>query len=369
MKMKGLISLLIIVFLHLASVSSLFGQVFPGNNWDQKSASEFDFDIRQFESMENEISTGVFGEIHSVVVIKDGFLAYENYFNGWHRDSLQSLQSITKSIIATYAGIAIQNEYIDVVDVPILPFFEDSFNVVNLTSNKTAISLRHLMTMQSEFEWEDGWNNPNNTWNEILGYRGDWYKKILDLPVTDSPGTSFQYQNGNPTLVTGLIQQASGQSIIEFAQNYLFEPLSITNYNFWQGNGGPENNGHALIYLRPVDLAKIGYLYLNKGRWKSKQIIPEWYVEEATHPHIENAEENPFYTYDYGYFWWINPRFKDHNSSKDTEKIFMARGAGGQNLIIWPEQNLICVITAWNLERPNITQTIFDRFILPAVKS
>ncbi len=345
-------------------------QIFPDENWTPKPLQELGFNIKRFEAMEDSLSSDLFGEIHSVIVIKDGYLSYEKYFNGWHRDSLQSMQSITKSIISTYTGIALQNVYLDSLNTLIQPIFEKEFEIEHHSSNKKAIRVHDLLTMQSGFKWiEKGWNDPDNIWREILEFEGNWYKKVMDLPVPAKPGTLFQYQNGNPTLITGLIQQISGRPIQEFAEEYLFNQLSISPYDFWQGNGGPEHNGHALIYMRPVDLAKIGYLFLNEGRWKSKQLIPEWYVEEATFPQIKNAEENPFYKYDYGYFWWVNPTSKNDGWLTPNGSLFMARGAGGQNLIVWPEEKLVCVITAWNLQRPNITQTIFERFIVPAVQS
>jgi uncharacterized protein (TIGR02246 family) len=217
------------------------------------------------------------------------------------------------------------------------------------------------LTQRHGLKWETRpWNDPDNKWRELLQTKGNWYELILKTPMDTLPGRVFNYGSIAPVLVTGIVQNASKMKIDVFAKKHLFEPLDIDDYRFWQGNGGPQNNGLALLFLTARDMAKIGQLYLQKGKWDNAQVIPEAFVEAATSPIVDNAESNGFYSnYDYGYFWWIDPVGKDGRKSK----VFLARGAGGQNIIVSPEENMVVVTTAWNLRRPNKVQTIYDRYL------
>ncbi len=360
----------IFLFLFLISLhQSLLAQIYPDHNWVSGTLKEFDISEAPLSEMEVKIDVGDFGDIHSVIIVKNGKLVYENYFNGWNRDSLQQTQSVTKSVVSSYVGIAIQKGLIDDINKPVYPVFQNDFEIAELTEEKRKLSLADLMTMRAGFEWESRWVNPNNTWRKILDTPGNWYKMILDRPMAYSPGTYFQYHEGNPVLVAGYIQALAGEPIQEFARKNLFTPLQIERYRFWPGNGGPDQNGAVLLFMRPVDMAKFGYLYLNKGVWKGTRILPKWFVEESTSSIVKNAEDNPLYSsFDYGYYWWVNPQIRDKHIQKPEGTVYLARGTGGQNIIVWPEQNIVCVITAWNLQRPNFPQTIFDRFIVPAIQ-
>ncbi|WP_138429516.1 serine hydrolase domain-containing protein [Fodinibius saliphilus] len=357
-------TLLLLAFHH-----GSFAQSLNGSNWQMWSPKKAGVEVEYFKVMEDSIQSGYFGEVHSVLVIKNGRLIFESYYNGSHRDSLHTLQSITKSITATGVGIAIQSGIIEGVHERILPVFRDKFEVRALNDNKKSLTLYDLMTMQAGFKWKEGaWNGPENSWRKIVEYKGNWYKKILDTPVTKVPGSMFEYQSGNPILVNGYIQTVSDGTLTNFYQQYLFEPLQINNIHFVDVNGGAEKNGGVVLNMRSQDLAKIGYLYLNKGRWQGQQIVSSSFIKDAVSTHVSHAEENAFYSYSYGYFWWLNPLNKLESEWKiDNTGIFLGRGAGGQHLIVWPSKELVCVITAWNLQRPTRVQTIFDRYVIPAV--
>lgn len=311
--------------------------------------------------MDHAILKNDYGIMHSVLIVEKGKLVFEKYYNGWKQDSLHQLQSATKSVVATLLGCGIQNGFVNSIDDPIFSYydiasFEDSL--------KNAITIKDLLTQRHGLTWSEGdWNDPANSWRKIISNPGNWYEKILQGEMDTLPGRVFNYSNAAPLLVTGIIQMASNMHIDSFAKKFLFEPLDIQNYWFWPGNGGPANNGMALISLTPRDMAKIGQLYLQTGRWNGVQIMPNDFVKQAVHPHVKNVGANGFYkSYDYGYFWWSHPvmRTDEHNT---TQKIFLARGAGGQNIIVWPERDMVVVITAWNLQQSNLSQTLFDHYI------
>ena len=111
-------------------------------------------------------------------------------------------------------------------------------------------------------------------------------------------------------------------------------------------------------------MAKLGQLYLQNGQWNNVQILPADYIKDAISPKVRNVGANGIYSgYDYGYFWWINPVWKQLKQGQMIPNIFLARGAGGQNIIIWPEKKIVVVITGWNIDKPNKPEEIFDKYI------
>lgn len=364
--MKTRINVAITFLLICIPVKSLFAQI----QWDTGMNTQ---NTAAFQEMEEAIHNGDYGEIRSIIVIRNKQNIYEQYFNGWQRDSLQQLQSATKSIVSTLLGVAIQQNYVENTQELISNYYKEEFQ--NITDPlKQKITIEDLLTQQHGLDWKEApWNSPDNNWRNILESEGNWYRMILDTPMDAMPGTDFNYSNAAPVLITGLIQHASDMQIDKFAQKYLFDPLSINEVKYWDGNGGPHNNGLALLYLKTRDMAKIGQLYLQKGTWNDRQILPTTYVEEAVSAKLKNVEGNPFYkSYDYGHFWWVNPVLRDtQNKSSNMQNpyIYLARGAGGQNIIVWPDEELVFVVTAWNLQQTNITQKIFNDFIVPYVKN
>lgn len=317
--------------------------------------------IERFHRADSAIKANEFGIVHSLVVVQNGKLIFENYYNGWKIDSLHQLQSATKSVIATLLGCALQKGLIGSVEEKLIHYFPENYFIDSL--HKT-ITIKDLVTQRHGLKWkEDPWDSPDNTWRKVIESSGDWYNMILKTPMDVLPGTVFNYSNAAPVLTSGIIQNASGMNIDEFAINHLFNPLEISKYWIWPGNGGPQNNGLALISLTSRDMAKLGQLYLQNGKWRNQQIIQSGFIHDATSEIVKDVGANGFYeNYSYGYLWWSNPKLRGQNGI-EIEGVYMARGAFGQNIIVWPAKQLVVVITAWNMQQPNKPQVIFDKYI------
>ncbi len=313
------------------------------------------------------IENNTYGTIHSVLIMHNNDIIFEEYFNGWTEDSLHMMQSATKSVISTLMGIAIQEGFIDDVNQKVLPYFKHKAPE-NINKWKEEMTIEDLLTQQHGLKWQESpWNSPNNTWRKILATEGDWYKSILSSPMQCEPGTRFNYSNAAPVLTSGIIQEASKMSIDSFAKTYLFDPLNIKTYRFWEGNGGAKRNGSALLFLKSRDMLKIGQLYLNNGRWNDKQILPKsWVKKAAKTPITENHRDNRFYRFGYGYFWWNTPETMGSNPKTNTN-IYLARGAGGQYIIVDPDNSMVVVITAWDLQKGNYIFDLYTRYIQPQV--
>lgn len=296
--------------------------------------------------------------VQSVIVIRNGTIVLEAYFPPSDPDVKFALRSCTKSITATLIGIAIDKGYIEGIGQPVLDFFPDR-EVANLDSRKQDMTLEDLLTMTSGFDLPPA-EIPQNP---------DWVQVMLDVPMGYEPGTRFEYHPMVSHLLSAIITATTGKDALSFAQQNLFDPLGITDV-VWSSDPMGINHGFSGLYLRPRDMAKIGYLYLNEGIWDGQEIVsPEW-VEAATTVHFPAGEY-----YDqwwggttewwinaidgYGYQWWHYP-----------SGMFAAEGYGGQRIFILPDLDMVTVLTGGYDQADLMTPYLLvEDFIRPAVVS
>jgi CubicO group peptidase (beta-lactamase class C family) len=208
--------------------------------------------------------------IDGMVVVHNGYIVAEKYYAPYQQDSPHEMYSITKSVVSALIGIAIQEGYIHSVDDPVLGFFpERTFE--NDDALKQSITLEHLLTMSSGLAWD---------WDEMVSTR-DWVQYVLDQLMYIEPGVEFYYGSGNAHVLSAIIQETSGLSSDDFAQQYLFDPLGIAETNWQRAIDGIAKGGWGLK-MTPRDMAKLGYLYLKQGKWDGRQIIPAGWIEATT---------------------------------------------------------------------------------------
>jgi CubicO group peptidase (beta-lactamase class C family) len=285
--------------------------------------------------------------------VRHGHIVYERYFQGG-RDTPRALWSVTKSVLSTLVGIALGRGYLRSVDQPMLDFFPElSGRPLNPEARK--ITLRHLLTMS------DGISR------EGLDFRLTEGK--LSAAFRQEPGTDFYYNSMSPQVLSIILTRATGQKVRDFAMRRLFWPLGIDEVRWFEQDGF--SLGAFGLELTSRDLAKLGLLFLERGRWAGRQIVPEGWIAEATRPQIRvprSAEfaalSGPYFTDQYGYYWWIRPR--------QGAPAYMAQGFGGQFLYVVPGLDLVTVITANDQDRKeNLSSlaylALIDDFVVPAV--
>ena len=187
----------------------------------------------------------------------------------------------------------------------------------------------------------------------------DWTHTILGSPLARDPGTAFFYDNDNPQLVSSILQQLTGETAAAFARARLFKPLETEPGTWWADRRGV-TDGAAGLLLRPRDLAKLGELYLRHGRWRGRQLVPAWYIRDATSTQVLPASTQA--GLGYGYLWWTfhNPAFPP---------LFLAIGSGGQLVIVAPTRDAVVVLTAdSDSSRPDADELELARRVLAAVK-
>jgi CubicO group peptidase (beta-lactamase class C family) len=297
--------------------------------------------------------------IHGLLIAKNNKLIVEAYFDGWHRKRLQSLRSASKSIASTLVGIAIDKGHIKDVNQSVFDFFPE-YGDLN-TSEKDKIQLQHVLSMTAGLRWNQDTfpdDDPRNDEHQLEEVN-DGFRYLLQKDVVAPPGIIFQYNSGCSDLLLGIVDHSTGMPADKFAEEYLFKPLSITEYG-WRKNPNGYPNGAYGLHLYPRDMLKIGQLFLDGGKWKDQQIVSTDWINLATQDYSELGNG-----VGYGFQWWTR-------EDKVKEKIirrYHAQGKGGQIICIVPELNAVVVLTGTNYSnaQSQIPYNILLSRILPAL--
>lgn len=279
--------------------------------------------------------------IHSVLIIRNNKLVSESYFGVWHRDRLHTLRSASKSFVSTLTGIAVDKGYIT-TDQKVYDFFPE-YSHLRDDARKDQIEIKHLLTMTSGLMWDEKTYTDERNDERQLDTSDDRLGYILGKPMAAIPGTRFVYNSGGPFLQAAIVQRVTGEDIYTFSYKHLFAPLGITNY-FWRVERDGIIPATGPLFLCSRDMAKLGQLFLDSGRWKGQQIISEQWAEQASATFIGNERTQD----GYGYNWWTSLATVGSNSVR----LFMARGNGGQFIFVVPAYNAVVVFTGGNFDDP-----------------
>ncbi len=326
-------------------------EYWPTQEWRSSTPEAQGMDSKLLAQMLEEVSSNQ-TNIHSVLVIRNGYMVAEAYFHPYTRDTKIDIQSITKSVIGALVGIAIRDGNIQSVNDKLLSFFPKR-TIENPSSSKNSIRLKHLLSMTSGFPCQE-FSSSGQSMEQSSG----WVQYMLDLPVDTRPGRTFGYCDGNPHLLSAIVQITTGRDTREFANQELFKPLGIPAVEETDWGTDPQGipNGGYGLNLRPVDLAKIALLYLQNGKWDGQQLLPAGWVADSTKQYIQKPEGPG-----YGYLWTVYP----------DKGRYSALGVKGQQIHVYPSRNLIVIVTSeleTFMEAPEV-ERMLDKYILPAIQS
>jgi CubicO group peptidase (beta-lactamase class C family) len=299
----------------------------PADRWRTSTLEEQGLDSGLILAMLDNIQRENLA-IHSVLIVRHGYLVTEVYFPPYQQDTRHPAYSMTKSVTSAMVGKALQEGYIQNIQQKVLEFFPDIAQDTTDPRRK-EITIEHLLTMTA------GYNT--NTMPDLYGKDAnfDTIRHILTYnSVLVPPGTSFYYDSGLPHLLSAVVQRNTGMTLQGYAEQKLFQPLGIKDYT-WDSDPNGVTNGATGLTLRPRDMAKFGYLFLHHGEWNGTQLVPAEWVETSTSKHIEtkglmNAAEDD----GYGYLWWI-----------DSFGGYSAHGFGGQYIFVLPQLDMVVVFT------------------------
>jgi CubicO group peptidase (beta-lactamase class C family) len=339
---------IIIVFSHSYATAS--GNSYPTEGWKISTPEEQGMQSQMLAEMMEHIKNKNFN-IDSVLIVRNGYVVLDAYFYPFSKGQQHIIHSCTKSIMSALIGIAIDNGHIQNVDQPIIDFFPDKA-FANMDDLKKSISLENLLTMASGLKCRDSYRY---RWVGLFEMRNstDWAQYVLELPMAETPGEKFEYCNGVSYLLSVIIQNTTKMNTLDFARKHLFGPLGIVDVG-WATSPRGVDIGYGEMWLKPHDMAKFGWLFLNKGRWGNKQIVPSAWVEVFTRAHIDATLFDQ-----YGYQWWV-----------DSAGYYMAVGYKGQRIFVVPEKNIVVVFTSDQTEwKGLILKNLLDFYIIPAASS
>lgn len=270
-------------------------------------------------------------EFHSVMVLRHGKVISEAWWNPYKPELKHTLYSLSKSFTSTATGLAINEKHFTLEDT-VVSFFPHDLPA-EVSENLKTMKIRDLLTMST-----------GHTKDTIPSMRAEhvsnWAREFLSLPVEFKPGTHFLYNTGATYMLSAIIQRKTGKTVAEYLKPRLFDPLGITGYD-WEKNQQGINTGGYGLRIRTEDIAKFGQLYLQKGMWKGKQLIPAAWIEDATQSHIDSSPQTPKrpkseddWSQGYGYQFW-RCRFG----------LYRGDGAFGQFCIVMPEKDAVVAIT------------------------
>jgi CubicO group peptidase (beta-lactamase class C family) len=326
----------------------------PTKEWSTSTLEQQGMDAEILSDADERININ-YTNVYSLLVIRHGYLVYEKYYHGMNENSANPVYSVTKSVMSALTGIALREKLIQNVDQNISEILPEYFKEID-DIQKNKITIKNVLTMSGGLESID---------SNYAAYftSDDWLSYAINKPLTDNPGEKFVYNTGLTHFLSGIITKTSNMKTKNFADKYLFSQIGVTIDN-WEVDYNGYYGGGSGLFMKPVDMAKFGYLYLKNGLWDGKQIIPKEWIEEATQKQISPNDD-----VDYGYLFWVQTmQDKVHNKEYFT---YRADGAGGQKIMIVPELDMVVVITA-NIQVSSVdnadTQDLIVDYVIPAVK-
>ncbi len=372
------------------SALSTDNEPWPTKGWATARPASVGLDEKVLEAVDKDLAAGKFPLVDSFAVFRCGKKVYErtyphdyakiygqqakekgplnarltgpyNYFDPYwhpyfHGTDLHSMQSVSKTVTSIIIGIAkTRGDFKAGLDTPVLHYFDVS-KVKNVDDRKRRMTLSDLLTMTSGLTWVEDvpYDDPRSD-SSLMEATDDWVQYVIDKPMAAEPGKVFNYSSGVTELLAHIFKKETGQDIDDYGEKYLFAPLGIRHH--WKRTYMGVVDTEGGLFLNGSDLAKLGYLYLHDGMWEGRQIVSKEWVRESVTPYIDAGEGLR-----YGYKWWLYPR-------QDTKGyVWMALGFGGQRLLVFPEEQLIVVLTGWDiLGEPPPDKDLLAR-ILPAIQ-
>ena len=313
------------------------------NEWSYAEAQSVNMSETKIAELHSRIKNE---EIKTCVIFKQNKIVYEHFVDDNVRETVQKVNSITKSVLSLITGIAIHNGYITDMDTRVACFFPE----ISASDRKGNLTIRHLLTMTSGLNW------PGN--KEMISSE-NWVNHILNSPLRNTPGEQMHYSSGDSHLLSAIIKKASGKTPLALAEEHLFTPLNIQQYEWEKDPQGLSIGGWGM-WLNTYDLVKIGKMVLDNGQWNDKQLISKEWLHQASTAHTTTKIGNQ----SYGYHWWVS----DSSNGKQPD-FYYAAGRGGQYIFIVPALDLVTVFTSeYETNKGGIKPyQLFVQFILGAV--
>jgi CubicO group peptidase (beta-lactamase class C family) len=356
--------------------------VLPEDGWQVASPGNLGMSEEGLSELTASIREGNWGNVHAVLIEREGKLVYEEYFSGedqrwgqgfigvvdFDRDTMHDIRSVSKTVVSTLIGIALHQGVIGSLDATVGALLPA--HAAQLSEETRGITLANLLTMSAGLEWDEmsvPYSDLSNDERRMTA-SPDPVAFVLGRDLVATPGTVWNYSGGLTHILGVILQEVTGQPLAEYAGGALFEPLGIKDTE-WLGdlNGTPA--AASGLRMRARDLAKIGSVFLHGGKWGDVRVFPEEWAKAATGRQISYTDPDaPDFVVSsgYGYQWWHN----EYETRIGVLEVWTAVGNGGQRIIIVPEIRMVITMLAGEYNNPdtnwNPEYMLIDR-IIPSI--
>jgi CubicO group peptidase (beta-lactamase class C family) len=351
--------------------------------WRQAAPGETGFAPDFAARLDQFVQSGRVSNIHGILIVRRGRIALERYFESedetWGKtlgrvrfasDTLHDVRSISKSIVALVYGAALAEKKVPPPSELLLTQFPEYADVFDADERRKRLTIEHALTMALGIAWGEmiPWEDPANS-ERAMEEAKDRYRYILERPVVEEPGQRWVYSGGATALVARIVMRGTGRGLHEYARAALFDPAGlgptewINPRDLW-GIGDGEPAAASGLRISPRDLARIGQMLLDGGKAGERQIVPAAWLEDSFKPAARINDRRH-----YGYHWYVGNVPFDSPEGRRRARWIGAVGNGGQRLVVFPDLELVVVITAGNYNlRGRAPDDIFNEVVLPSVR-
>jgi CubicO group peptidase (beta-lactamase class C family) len=350
------------------------------SDWQSVAPAEAGFEPDLGARVDHFIQSGRAQNIHGVVIVRRGRLVLERYYEGDDhvRDSAgrprfervaftaersHELRSVTKSIIGLLYGIALADGKVPALEAPLLAQFPQYGDLPDMAQRRRW-TVRHAITMTLGTDWDEDlpYNDPRNG-QTAMEAAPDRYRYVLEQPIVAVAGDRWIYCGGATALIGKILENGTGQSLHDYARAVLFDPLGIGPTE-WRVGGDGERDFAGGLAMRPRDLARIGQMLVDGGRVGERQLVPAAWLETSFKPAVRVRDLRQ-----YGYHWYVGELAFSAVTGRRRENWIAAAGNGGQRLVVFPELEMVVVVTAGNYDRrTRASEEVIAEVVLPSIR-
>ena len=327
----------------------------PSAEWRRAEPAQVGLDADRLSNLVQRLESNAIPGIHSLAVVRHGYVAVEEYFNGSSASVVHTMQSVSKSVTSLITGIAIDEGKLATTTriFDLLPAYD---TLIRGDERKRGITAGHLLQMRAGINF---YEQPyeGSPLQRLNASSGDWVVHALGEPMNAAPGELWQYNSGGVIALAKTVQVATGVRWYQYAREKLFNPLGITTQYWFIARYDSLAHTGGGLHLQTMDLARIGYLVLRNGNWNGTQIVSEAWLRESTRAYSSGTYALGGYNTSYGYLWWLMP--------VGNENMIVASGNMNQWLFVLPGKDLVIAVTGAN-NNTSVPDFVY-RDILPAI--
>lgn len=336
---------------------------YPAADWRTARLEQVGIDAGRINALAQRLESNSIPGFSSLLIVREGYLAFERYFNGSSRADVHTMQSVSKSVTSLIAGIAADQGKLDVNAsiFDVLPTYQD---LTLGDPRKRSVTIRQLLEMRSGINFYES-PYQGSPLERLNNSRDDWVRIALEPAMNANPGELWQYNSGGVIVIAAAMRRLTGVPFHVYARTQLFSRIGVTSALWYVSYYDSLAHAGGGLNLTAPDLARIGYLVLRNGHWGSDTIVSEAWLRASLTP-VTNGVANYGRRTDYGRLWWSFPLDANGSTANRNETIYAGIGNLNQWLFVIPRYDLVVAVTGQS--NASSAASFFFSDILPAIR-